>query len=74
MGVSQRHQHEARDLVWWEMEESMFWATILIGILHKRHMMNYKGTKYSKNDLSSFYPFQNIMWENFCGFSQLMWK
>ena len=26
----------------------------------KRHMMNYKGTKYSKNDLSSFYPLQNI--------------
>ena len=58
MGVSQRHQHEARDQVWWEMEESMFRATILIGILHRRHMMNYKGTKYSKNDLSSFYPFQ----------------
>ena len=34
MGVSQRHQHEARDQVWWEMEESMFRATILIGILH----------------------------------------
>ena len=74
MGVSQRHQHEARDQVWWEMEESMFRATILIGILHKRHMMNYKGTKYSKNDLSSIYPLQNIMWESFCGFSQLMWK